>query len=119
MMSVAFELEYEVFRPTLRLVSDRPVRAARPVQVQRRRLILAFAVAVLLILLMLPIRAFGGSTLAGQAPAQGQEYIVKSGDTLASIARQADPSNVSGMIARLEQVTGSDVVVAGEHVQIP
>lgn len=118
-MSVAFELEYEVFRPSLRLVPDHPVRVTRPSPVQRRRLVLALAVAVLLVLLMLPIRALGGSTLAAQTPAQGQEYIVKSGDTLASIARAADPGNVSGMVAKLEQATGTAVVVPGEHLQIP
>jgi hypothetical protein len=118
-MSVAFELEYEVFRPSLRLLPEHSVRAARPVQVQRRRLVLAVTVAVLLVLLMLPIRAFAGSTIASQGPAQGQEYIVKSGDSLASIARQADPGNVSGLVAQLERATGSDVVVPGEHLQIP
>ena len=61
------------------------------------------------VLLALPIRSFGGSTLAQAAPAQGQEYVVKSGDTLASIAAQADPAHAvaltgqSGARGRLER----------------
>ena len=37
-MSVAFELDYEVFRPRLNLLPDHPVRAARTVQIRQRRL---------------------------------------------------------------------------------
>ena len=120
-MSVAFELEYEVFRPRLRLVPDHPVRAAGPVLPRQRRLAVAvaIAVAVLLVLLMLPIRALGGSTLADAGPAVGQTYIVKAGDTLASIAQRAGVANPSALTAQLAQVTGSTVVVPGEHIRIP
>jgi hypothetical protein len=124
-MSVAFELEYEIFCPPLRLVqgietpSVGPVRPSRAVQIRRRRLLVAAVAATLLILLMLPIRALGGATLASAGPAQGQTYVVKSGDTLTSIARQVDPSDVSGMTARLTAAAGSSVLVPGEHIVIP
>ena len=61
----------------------------------------------------------GGSTLAQAAPAQGQEYIVKAGDTLSSIAMQADPSNAALLTDGLAREVGSNVVVPGEHVFIP
>jgi hypothetical protein len=87
--------------------------------VRRRRIILATVVVALLVLLALPIRAFGGSTLAQAAPAQGQEYIVKAGDTLASIATRADPAHSASLTERLVRETGTNLVVPGEHVFIP
>ena len=62
---------------------------------------MALVVVVSLVLLALPIRSLGGSTLAQAAPASGQEYVVKAGDTLGSIARLADPSHAAGLAARL------------------
>ena len=117
-MSVAFELEYEVYRPQLRLVPDGPT-SSRPDLIRRRRLLVGIVAAVILVLLMLPIRAFGGSTLAAAGPTAGQEYIVKSGDTLNSIAERVAPGDVSHMVARLAAETGSRVVVPGEHIVIP
>ena len=75
--------------------------------------------AILLVLLALPIRALGGSTLAQAAPAQGQEYIVKAGDTLASIADRADPAHASSLSGQLARETGTGSVVPGEHIFIP
>ena len=98
-MSVAFELEFEACRPRLYALPDQPARTAPSPRVRRRRVVVGAAVAaavvVLLVLLALPIRSFGGSTLAQAAPAQGQEYIVKTGDTLASIAGRADPAHAA------------------------
>lgn len=118
-MSVALELEYEACRPRLYVVSDQPVRTAPSPLVRRRRMVLAVVVLGLLVLLALPIRALGGSTLAQAAPSQGQVYVVKSGDTLASIAAQADPSRAGVLTEQLAREVGSDVVVPGEHVFIP
>jgi hypothetical protein len=122
-MSVAWELEFEACRPRLYALADQPARRAPSPRVHRRRVVagvaLATLVGVLLVLLALPIRSFGGSTLAQQAPAQGQEYIVKSGDTLASIATRADPAHAAALTDRLAQGVGSTAVVPGEHIYIP
>jgi Tfp pilus assembly protein FimV len=122
-MSVAFELEFEACRPRLYALSDQPARTAPSPRVRRRRVVLAAALAtfvvVLLVLLALPVRAFGGSTLAQDPAAPGQEYVVKSGDTLTSIAAQADPAHQAAMVRQLARETGSTVVVPGEHLVIP
>jgi hypothetical protein len=118
-MSVALELEYEAFYPRLRVVSEAERKTPTSPRVQRRRIVVGAVVAVLLVLLMLPIRALGGQTIAGSAPVSGQEYVVQSGDTLASIAARVDPGNVPGMLQRLEAETGSSAVVTGEHLLIP
>lgn len=122
-MSIAFELEFEACRPRLYALSDQPARTAPSPRVRRRRMVVGTAVAaavlVLLVLLALPVRALGGSTLAQAAPAQGQEYIVKTGDTLRSIAERADPMHAAALTERLSQQVGSAVVVPGEHVFIP
>ena len=121
-MSVAWEIEVEMYRPRLYVLSDQQVRTAPTPAVRRRRILAGSLVAVvvaLLVLLALPIRSLGGSTLAQAAPAHGQEYIVKAGDTLASIARQADPAHAATLAGRLAQETGSNVLVPAEHVFIP
>ncbi len=76
-------------------------------------------VAILLVLLVLPIRALAGQTIARSAPTAGQEYIVHSGDTLESIAARVGGSDVAGLVHRLAVETGSTVVVPGEHLLIP
>ena len=121
-MSVAWEIEFETCRPQLFVLPEQAVRAAPSPVVRRRRVVagaLVVTVVALLVLLALPIRSVGGSTLAQAAPAHGQEYIVKAGDTLASIARQADPAHATTLAGRLAQETGSNVLVPGEHVFIP
>jgi hypothetical protein len=122
-MSVAFELEYQACRP-LRLYAlpDPPARTAPSPSVRRRRAVLAtvaVVAAILLVLLALPLRQLGGSTLAQAQPAPGQEYVVKSGDTLASIAARADRADAGALAARMAHEVGSTVVVPGEHIQIP
>ena len=118
-MSVALELEYEVAYPRLRVVAPVPGRRSPSAPVQRRRVVLGVVVVVLLVLLMLPLRSLGGKTIAGAAPTAGQEYVVRPGDTVASIAARVDASNVTGMEQRLTSETGSTVVVPGEHLLIP
>jgi hypothetical protein len=118
-MSVALELEYEAFYPRLRVVPAPAERVGPSARVQRRRLILGVVVVVLLVLLMLPIRALAGKTIAGAGPTAGQEYVVRSSDTLASIAARVDGGNVAGMEQRLENEAGSSVLVPGEHLLIP
>ena len=118
-MSVALELEYEAFYPRLRVVPAPAERVGPSRRVRNRRLILGVVVVVLLVLLMLPIRALGGTTIAGAGPTAGQEYVVQSGDTLASIAGRVDGGNVAAMEQRLENEVGSSVLVPGEHLLIP
>jgi hypothetical protein len=118
-MTVALELEFEAYRPRLYALPDQPARLAPSPRVRRRRVVLAAFVLLLLVLLALPLRQLGGSTLASATPAQGQEYIVKGGDTLTSIAAQADPGHTAPLAARLASEVGSTVVVPGEHVFIP
>jgi hypothetical protein len=119
-MSVALELEYEAFHPRLQVVPDIPGRTGPSARVQRRRVILGVVVVVLLVLLMLPITALGGRTIAaGSAPVAGQEYVVRSGDTLASIAERVGGGNVAGLERQLAAEAGSSVVVPGEHLLIP
>jgi hypothetical protein len=118
-MSVALELEYEAFHPRLQVVPALPVRTGPSARVQRRRVILGVVVVALLVLLMLPIKALGGRTIAGSAPAAGQEYVVRSGDTLASIAERVGGGNVAGLERQLAGEVGSTVLVPGEHLLIP
>ncbi len=122
-MSVAFELEYPAYRPLrLHAAPDPPARTAPSPSVRRRRAVLAavtVVVAVLSVLLALPLRQLGGSTLAQAQPAPGQEYIVKSGDTLASIAARADQADAGALAATMVREVGSTVVVPGEHIEIP
>jgi hypothetical protein len=118
-MTVAYELDFETYRPQLYIVPDQVVRSTASPRVRRRRLVVGAVLAILLVLLALPIRALGGSTLAQAAPAQGQEYIVKAGDTLASIADRADPAHAASLTGQLVRETGTSFVVPGEHIFIP
>jgi hypothetical protein len=118
-MSVALELECEAFYPRLRVVPQPAGRIAPSGQVQRRRLIVGAVAVVLLVLLMLPIRALGGKTVADSGPIVGQTYVVRSGDTLASIATQVHSGDVVGTEQRLADEVGSTVLVPGEHLLIP
>ncbi len=118
-MTVAYELDFETYRPRLYVLPDQPARIAPSPRVRRRRVVVGAGVVTLLVLLALPIRALGGSTLAQAAPAQGQEYVVKAGDTLASIASRADPAHAASLTGQLTRETGTSLVVPGEHIFIP
>jgi hypothetical protein len=118
-MTVAYELDFQTYRPRLYVVPDQPRQMGASPRVLLRRIILAAVVVALLVLLALPIRALGGSTLAQAGPAQGQEYIVKAGDTPASIATRADPAHAASLTGQLARETGTNLVVPGEHIFIP
>ena len=118
-MTVAYELDFETYRPRLYVLPDQPARIAPSPRVHRRRVVVGVVAATLLVLLALPIRSLGGSTLAQAAPAQGQDYIVKVGDTLTSIATRADPAHATSLTGQLARETGSSQVVPGEHIFIP
>jgi Tfp pilus assembly protein FimV len=122
-MSVAYELAFEASAPRLYALPDQPARLAPSPRARRRRVVVASVLAafvlVLLTLLALPVRELGGSTLAQSPAAPGQEYIVKAGDTMGSIAAQADPAHRASMAVQIARETGSTVVVPGEHLFIP
>jgi hypothetical protein len=118
-MTVACELEFEAYRPRLYALPDQPARTAPTPLVRRRRVVVGAVAAILLVLLALPIRSLGGSTLADAAPTHGQEYVVHPGDTLASIATRVDSARAGSLEARLARETGTMEVVPGEHIFIP
>jgi hypothetical protein len=122
-MSVALEVEYEAFYPRLSVVPDMPGRKKPSARVQRRRVVLGFVLVVLLVGLVLPISALGGRTIAGSVPAAGQEYVVQSGDTLASVAARvgggSSGANISAIERQLAREAGSNVLVPGERLLIP
>lgn len=116
-------------RPPLRLVTNpgdagprepRSSRADRvPVEVRRRRTLLA-ALGILLVGLALPLAGTGGHSHAtGSLPAGSTVYTVQPGDTLWAIAARIDPSaDPRPLVARLAAEIGSDRVVPGEHLVV-
>ena len=68
-MTVAYELDFETYRPRLYVLPDQPARTAPSPRVRRRRMVVGAVAVTLLVLLALPIRSLGGSTLAQAAPA--------------------------------------------------
>ncbi len=49
---------------------------------------------------------------------QGVYYVVRPGDTLATISRRLDPADPGATAARLARHLGSSTVVAGEHIPV-
>ena len=120
-MSVAFELEYETCRPQLYVLPDQPAPTAPSPRVRRRRVVLGAVVVLgLLVLLALPIRAFGGSTLAQAAPSPGPGLRREVGRH-AGVHRRAGQTRPGqgALTQQLAREVGSSVVVPGEHVFIP
>jgi len=117
-VSVALELEFEAIYPSLQLVPQPPRRQPSS-RLQPRWLMVGVVAIGLLVLLALPVRAIGGKTVAGSAPAAGQVYVVQAGDTLTSIAREVQPAQVTSLVHRLANEVGSSTIVPGEHLAIP
>lgn len=116
-MSVALELEYEEIYPPLRLVQGTPPTSPA-VRARRWRVAIGAAVTVVLVLLMLPIRALGGTSPV-TTPVPGHVYVVQAGDTLASIAARVGSAHPAVVAQQLADEAGSHVVVPGEHLLIP
>jgi hypothetical protein len=94
---------------------------------RRRRSALAIAAVISVVILAWPGHAFGGVNGSGVLSDQssssqlssGMVYVVSSHDSVASIAREVNPSNPAFVRAALIHELGSNVVVPGEHVLIP
>ena len=94
---------------------------------RRRRATLAIAVVASLVVLAWPGHAFGGSNGVGLSTdlassstlSSGMVYVVQPGDTVAKIARLANPVDPALAERALVSELRSDVVVTGEHVLIP
>jgi predicted anti-sigma-YlaC factor YlaD len=136
------ELDFEmVLRPPLRvvrheteftqsrrgpLVANRRAARARMKQRRRRTAVVAFMLTTL-VLLAWPGHAFGGTNGVGLSTdvaststlASGMVYVVQPGDTLETIADDANPVNPALARAALVAELHSSVVIAGEHVLIP
>lgn len=116
------DLGHEIDRQSARREAVRAQTASR-----RRRSVLALGVLASVVVLLLPVHAFGAVTLSGQgtpggAPAglaPGTEYVVPHGATLASIARLVNPGEVGVIERELASSIGSRTVVPGEHLVIP
>jgi Tfp pilus assembly protein FimV len=107
-----------------RVPTRRPAGARQaPLEVRRRRTLVA-AMALMLLGLALPLSGTGGHSHAtGPAPAGATgpvTYTVRPGDTLWSIAQRADPNgDPRPLVARLAAEDGSDQVVPGQQLEVP
>lgn len=121
-------------RPALRLIPGghpaRPTPAGAGV-----RLPVVVAVAVLLVLVVAGVLALGRGAFTGLAPAPpsaatasapaggslgGRRVVVRSGDTLWSIARRLQPNgDVRSLVDRLVIANGSSTVWPGDRIAVP
>jgi hypothetical protein len=117
-------------RPEAHPVARRVTLRPRPAVLRRRRAVALLLVGTLLIGCWLGLQAalgrIGGGPLAttgapgGPRPAAGRIWIVRSGDTLWSIAEAADPGrDVRPLVDRLAATIGSTELYPGEAVAFP
>jgi len=103
-----------------------PVRVPRrraSLEVRRRRTLLAM-MGLALALLAIPLGGSGGDSHATGSASAAQlhrgTYVVRSGDTLWSIAQRADPTgDPRPIVSQLAGELGTYTVVPGEQVTIP
>jgi hypothetical protein len=91
----------------------------------RRRRALLVVTALLVVGLALPLGGSGGSShpsgpALAETPGQSVAYTVQPGDTLWSIAQQADPTgDPRPLVSQMEAQTGSNTVTPGQHITVP
>jgi len=101
-----------------------------PAVLRRRRLVAIAALVLLLMVVWFGLQAalgrIGGSPLAttgapgGLQPAASRVWIVRSGDTLWTIAEAMDPrGDVRPLVDRLAAEVGSTTLYPGESIAIP
>jgi nucleoid-associated protein YgaU len=93
---------------------------------RRRRLGFALSVFTILVLIALPWgspkHSVSATRPAASHPvsvASSTSYLVRSGDTVWSIANKVDPSETALMVERIEAEIGGDAVWPGERIEIP
>lgn len=101
----------------------RPARRRVSPEVRRRRTLLAM-MGLALALLAIPLGGSGGDShttgSASAAQLHAGTYVVRSGDTLWSIAQRVDPSgDPRPIVSQLASELGTYTVVPGEQVTIP
>jgi hypothetical protein len=109
--------------PSLTLRRATRARAAQ----RRRRVVVGLVLVSAITILALPGHTFGATNSAGLSSdlanstvlAPGMDYVVQTGDTINSIAKNVNPVDPSYARALLVRELGSSVVVSGEHVLIP
>ncbi len=111
----------EPFDPAV--VERRAPRHRVPIEVRRRRTLLA-TMSLALVLLALPLGGFGGTShstgSALAASGRPVTYTVRAGDTLWSIAERMNPNgDPRPIVSQLAAQIGSYSLVPGEQLTLP
>ena len=120
-MTVAYELDFETYRPRL-YVLPRPAGVGPHLPGRCRRCGWSVGAVAVISCSSSSHRRSGPSwgATAQAAPAQGQDYVVKVGDTLTSIATRADPARATSLTGQLALRDGDQPGRArGAYIFIP
>ena len=101
----------------------RTPRRRASLEVRRRRTLLAM-MGLALALLALPLGGSGGAShttgSASAAQLHGGAYVVRSGDTLWTIAQRVDPTgDPRPLVSQMAAELGTYTIVPGEQVTVP
>jgi nucleoid-associated protein YgaU len=74
----------------------------------------------LLAALAVPVGALAGTAgVSASTPVAGTTYVVRTGDTMWSIAAKVNPADPGRLVAEMTSETGSATVVPGEQLLVP